>query len=519
MDQFRPENLRNKKGEKIVDAIKKIILKLIILVFFVMPSLAQEDGDPVSIGTYRILQSQVLNEDRTLLINLPQGYDETTNSYPVLYILYGGQPQGYYAEAVHIVDRLNEASRIPDMIIVGVKSTDRYRDCLPINRNGEPGGADNFLKFFIEELIPFVDQSYRTKDFRILLGPQAGAAFSVYALMEDPELFRVNIATNPFWIRASREFILTKANDFFCEEGLLDNFLFITTNTSGDTEATMEYLQKFTSVIEKGKKRDFAFILNQLENREVGIITSPGLKKGLETFFEEYKFPMEIQIDGLEDLKRYYQNLSQNYGYEVDIPEFTLIRQGDKLEERDKLEEAKILYEYVVEKYPHDLNSYARLADLHRRWGNYNLAIQYYEQCLERRKMPFIERQLTSLKSYLNESAAYAVEKAINNSGIDAGITKFQELKSDGWNKLVFNEDDFNSLGYSLITRGMINAAIEVFKMNVEMNPQSANAYDSVAEAYMKSSNKEKAILYYEKVLELDPGNENAKTMLKKLKK
>ena len=133
--------------------------------------------------------------------------------------------------------------------------------------------------------------------------------------------------------------------------------------------------------------------------------------------------------------------------------------------------------------------------------------------------MPFIERQLTSLKSYLNESAAYAVEKAINNSGIDAGITKFQELKSDGWNKLVFNEDDFNSLGYSLITRGMINAAIEVFKMNVEMNPQSANAYDSVAEAYMKSSNKEKAILYYEKVLELDPGNENAKTMLKKLKK
>ncbi|GAG25883.1 unnamed protein product, partial [marine sediment metagenome] len=257
---------------------------------------------------------------------------------------------------------------------------------------------------------------------------------------------------NPFWIRANREYMLTKANDFFSKEGLLDNFLFITNNASGDNEATMEYLRKFTTIVEEGKKRDFTLILNPLEKREVGIIPSPGLRKGLETFFEKYKFPKEIEIDGLEDLKEYYQNLSQVYGYEVDIPEFTLIRQGDGLEERNKLEEVKILYEYVVEKYPHDLNSYARLADLHRRWGNYNLSIKYYEQCLERKKMPFIERRLNSLNKYLNESAAYAVEKAIRNSGIDAGIAKFQELKSDSQNKLYFSESDFNTLGYNLIT-------------------------------------------------------------------
>lgn len=484
---------------------------------FVMPTMAQEDGDPVSIGEYRKLHSKILNEDRILLVNLPEGYNETKNSYPVLYILYGGNPQGYFAEAVHIVARLNEASRTPDMIIVGVKNTDRYRDCLSINRNGEPGGADNFLKFFTEELIPFVDQSYRTKDFRILLGPQAGAAFSVYALMENPELFRVNIVTNPFWISANREYMLTKANDFFSKEGSLDNFLFITNNASGDNEATMEYLQKFTTIVEEGKKRDLTLILNPLEKREVGIIPSPGLRKGLETFFEKYKFPKEIEIDGLEDLKEYYQNLSQNYGYEVDIPEFTLIRQGDGLEERQKLEEVKILYEYVVEKYPHDLNSYARLGDLHRRWGNYNLTIKYYKQFLERRKMPIIEKKLNSLEKYMNESAAYAVEKAIIDSGINAGIAKYKALKSDDQNKLVFSENDFNSLGYDLIIRGKIHAAIEVFKMNVDMNPQSANAYDSLGEAYMKNGDKKSAIINYRKSLELNPDNPNAKEMLKNL--
>ncbi len=499
--------------------IKKIIITLMTLAIFVIPSLAQEDGDPVSIGKYRKLHSKILNEDRILLVNLPRGYDETTNSYPVLYILYGGHPQGYFAEAVHIVCRLNEASRIPDMIIVGVKNTDRYRDCLPINRNGEPGGADNFLKFFTEELIPFVDKSYRTKEFRTLLGPQAGAAFSVYTLMENSELFKVNIVTNPFWIRANREYMLRKAKDFFNQEGSLNNFLFITNNTSGDNEFTMEYLRKFTTIVKEGKKRDFTLILNPLEKREVGIISSPGLRKGLETFFKEYKFPSEKEIDGLEDLKEYYHNLSQKYGYEIDIPEFTLIRQGDGLEEKQKLEEAKILYEYVLVKYPHDLNSYNRLADLHRRWGNYELSVKYYKQFLEKRKMPIIERKLNSLEKYINESAAYAVEKAINNSGIDVGITKFKELKSDDQNKLYFSESDFNSLGYNFITRGKIDAAIEVLKMNIELNPQSANAYDSLGEAYMKNGDTELAIKNYKESLELNPNNTNAKDMLKKLEK
>ena len=218
-------------------------------------------------------------------------------------------------------------------------------------------------------------------------------------------------------------------------------------------------------------------------------------------------------------MKEYYHNLSQKYGYEIDIPEFTLIRQGDGLEEKQKLEEAKILYEYVLVKYPHDLNSYNRLADLHRRWGNYELSVKYYKQFLEKRKMPIIERKLNSLEKYINESAAYAVEKAINNSGIDVGITKFKELKSDDQKKLYFSESDFNSLGYNFITRGKIDAAIEVLKMNIELNPQSANAYDSLGEAYMKNGDTELAIKNYKESLELNPNNTNAKDMLKKLEK
>jgi predicted alpha/beta superfamily hydrolase len=505
---------------RIQNAFTISMFTISIMFFMNSHSLAQENGSPVSIGTYRTLHSRVLNEDRTLLVTLPKGYDETTIDYPVLYVLYGGQIRGYFAESVHIVDRLLEASLVPQLIIVGVRNVDRYRDNLPVNRNGEKGGAENFLKFFTDELIPFIDESYRTKDFRILLGPQAGASFSLYALTEQPDLFRVNIITNPFWNRSVREYLLAKADDFFNREESLKSFLFITCNTRDDDESTMEYLHKLRAIVEEGKKSDFNMILNPLGEKEADdVIPSPGLKEGLKTYFKEYKFPGEIEIDGLEDLEHYYQTLSQDYGYEIDIPEFTLIRQGGRLEERQKFEEARIMYEYVVMQYPHDLNSYHRLAELHRRLGDYDRSIKYYEQFLERSQEPLIERRLSSLRRYVNQSAAHAVEEAIDNSGIEAGITKYQEVKADDRSQLYFDENEFNSLGYGLIAKGMIDAAIEVFKMNVGMNPQSANAYDSLGEAYMVNGNKVLAIKNYRKSLELNPDNANAKEMLDKLEK
>lgn len=61
--------------------------------------------------------------------------------------------------------------------------------------------------------------------------------------------------------------------------------------------------------------------------------------------------------------------------------------------------------------------------------------------------------------------------------------------------------------------------AIEVFKLNVELHPDSANAYDSLGEAYVNSGDKKNAVKNYKKSLELNPENNNAKEMLKRLEK
>lgn len=481
-------------------------------------SSAEEDGNPVVIGTYRTLQSQVLDEERTLLISLPKGYEETSDRYPVLFILYGGQVRGYFAEAVHIVDRLNEASLVPQLIIVGVKNVDRYRDNLPVNRRGEEGGAEKFLKFFTDELIPFLAEEYRTEDFRILLGPQAGAAFALYTLMEKPGLFRVNIVTNPFWSRSSVDYLMARSEDFFSQEGPLSSFFFVTSNTSDDNEATMRIFDRWATIVRDGNKTGFTVMLNPLGEEDADDwIPSPGLKSGLKAYFKEYKFPGDMPLSGLEDLTQYYRDLSEEYGYEVEIPQFTLIRRGHGLEGEGKLDEAQVMFEYARDRYPHGDTSYLSLAGVHQKKGEYDTAIDYYEQFLARRHEPFIEQRLASLKRYMNESAAHAVEMAIAESGAEAGTERFEEIRAGGGTELYFDEAEFNALGYALIARGIIDAAIEVFKMNVEMHPESANAYDSLGEAYLMNEDVEQAVLNYKRSMELNPDNSNAREVLERL--
>ena len=80
------------------------------------------------------------------------------------------------------------------------------------------------------------------------------------------------------------------------------------------------------------------------------------------------------------------------------------------------------------------------------------------------------------------------------------------------------NESTINRIGYYLLRLKKVDDAIEVFNQNTIDFPGASNTWDSLAEAYMIKGNKELAIKYYEKSLELDPGNSNAVEQLKKLR-
>jgi len=80
------------------------------------------------------------------------------------------------------------------------------------------------------------------------------------------------------------------------------------------------------------------------------------------------------------------------------------------------------------------------------------------------------------------------------------------------------SENDLNSWGYSLIKEGKNKEALEVFKLNTILNPDSWNAFDSYGEALLKNGEKQQAMKMYQKSVELNPKSESGKKILQQLK-
>ena len=81
------------------------------------------------------------------------------------------------------------------------------------------------------------------------------------------------------------------------------------------------------------------------------------------------------------------------------------------------------------------------------------------------------------------------------------------------------NEENLNSQGYDLLQSGKTKLALDVFKINVALYPNSANVYDSYAEACAKDGDTALAIANYKKTLTIDPKKESAIKMLAELQK
>jgi len=114
-------------------------------------------------------------------------------------------------------------------------------------------------------------------------------------------------------------------------------------------------------------------------------------------------------------------------------------------------------------------------------------------------------------------SIAETLSATIATSGIDQAAKQYHELKAAATNTYNLDEDELNALGYQLIQAHKLPQAIRIFQLNTEAFPHSGNTYDSLAEAYMDDGNKSLAVANYQRSLQLNPKNANAKKMLQKL--
>ena len=116
-------------------------------------------------------------------------------------------------------------------------------------------------------------------------------------------------------------------------------------------------------------------------------------------------------------------------------------------------------------------------------------------------------------------NAADLIGSTIRAAGIDAGRAVFDGLQKENTEDYKFYEWDVNRLGYDFLENKNADAAVEVFKMNTTLFPDSANTYDSLGDAYVAAGNEHEAIICFEKALELNPDFKSSQEKLDELKK
>lgn len=100
--------------------------------------------------------------------------------------------------------------------------------------------------------------------------------------------------------------------------------------------------------------------------------------------------------------------------------------------------------------------------------------------------------------------------KAFGTLSVKAGLLRLKG-DNDGADKVmddavaIANENQLNNYGYQLMAQGKNDEAVKMLELNTKRNPKSANAFDSLGEAYKAAGNKKKAIKSFKKALSLDP--------------
>lgn len=136
-------------------------------------------------------KSKILKTDRNFAIYLPPDYDTSQRSYPVLYLLHGaGDDQtGWvqFGEVLHIADKAISEGKVTPMIIV---MPDAFTTRL--GYFNDIRGDWNYEDYFFEELMPYVEQTYRIKRekrYRAIAGLSMGGGGTFVYALRHPELF------------------------------------------------------------------------------------------------------------------------------------------------------------------------------------------------------------------------------------------------------------------------------------------------------------------------------------------
>ncbi|MEG0928398.1 alpha/beta hydrolase [Chryseobacterium sp.] len=268
--------------------IKKVFILCSILFAVNFTVSAQtETTKPLTIGEIRTLKSKVLNEERTLNIYLPQGFDKT-KSYPIIYLLDGSVNEDF----IHVsglVQFFNQMYSMPATIVVGIANIDRKRDFtfhtdLKDLQKDYPttGHSDKFITFLEKELKPYIETQFKTTD-KYLFGQSLGGLLATEILLKKPEMFNNYFIISPslWW---DDESLLKQAPQLLSKSPDTKKFVYVSVG-KGEHPVMVKDAEAWYDVLKKSNKKNWTIEYKMMETDNHATILHRSLYEGLVKMF------------------------------------------------------------------------------------------------------------------------------------------------------------------------------------------------------------------------------------------
>jgi predicted alpha/beta superfamily hydrolase len=201
------------------------------------------------------LYSEEIGDTFVIDVSLPEGYETNPQKrYPVLYLTDGNWRRGQH-ETIHAMSVNGE---IEELIIVGISYPDSY-NVNQIRERDLITGADEFLDFIVDDVIPYVDGQYRTdEDRRTLWGSSWGGYFALYAMSSYKEktegVFENYISVSPtFWRETGGQDLFAREEDLYRLTEALPIGLYMAVGALED-----DFIDPFNRFVAQIEQRDYA---------------------------------------------------------------------------------------------------------------------------------------------------------------------------------------------------------------------------------------------------------------------
>lgn len=371
--------------------MNKFIFSVLSL-FLAFNALQSQDAEPIVIGTKHVLKSDILNEERTYWLSLPDSYDQEAMSYkryPVLIVLDGNS---HFKSISGVVNYLSSdvyrSWKIPEMIVVGIQNVDRTRDFTPDKivtvRENNTGGGDRFLSFLEDELLPELDQKFRTNSYRILFGHSLGGLLATHAYMKEKTSFNAFLAVDPSFGTWDSETMDQKLSAL--PQQSFDRYIYLATANWG--KRNIRNRDRHTRFYESLNSKCTGVLpakLEYFENENHNSVPVVAFQQGMSAIFEGYGISSR-DVESKEHLHRHFQEVSDRLSWDFVAPEYLVNQIGYRLLQSARAadkSEALELFIMNTENYAESANAFDSLGEAYEVLGETKKAIENYKKSLK----------------------------------------------------------------------------------------------------------------------------------------